>query len=166
MIKKIITNLLLIFCLASCANNSKKESPTIYISNLSSQRFDNIQIKFPKQILKLESLEPGLTRGQSFITNDQNDFFGRIFVKWKNHLGEDVYKSFTLLPNEMPSYFNPKVFNFVQIYLKDFDAEIVTFDTPNSEKILTNYDVILKDLYTLYVVKNKIAIRGSGLISY
>lgn len=166
MIKKIIANLLLIVLITSCTFKSRNESPTIYISNLSSQRFDNIQVKFPKHILNLESLEPGLTRGQSFIFNNENDFFGRIFVKWKNYLGEDVYKSFTLMPNEMPSYLDPRVFSYVQIYLKDFDVEVVTYDTPNSEKILTNYDIILKDLYTIYSVKNKIAVRGSGLISY
>lgn len=164
--KKILLHLFLLIFITSCNTNTRTESPTIYISNLSSHKIDNIQIKFPKYVLRLESLEPGLTRGQSFTTQNQDDFFGRIFVKWKNQLSEDVYKSFTLMPNDMPSYFNPNVFNYVQIYLKDFDVEVINYDTPNSEKILTNYDIVLKDLYTLYAVKNHIAVRGSGLISY
>jgi len=84
----------LIFLFSSCSSFSR-ESPTIYVSNLSSNIVKNIAIKFPRQTLNLPQLNPVLTQGISFIINDAEDFFGTIKVSWNNLYNENIIRDFT-----------------------------------------------------------------------
>ncbi len=150
----------LLFLLSSCSI-FPKEAPTIYVSNLSSNIIKNISIKFPKKTLNLPQLNPGLTQGGSFIINDSKDFFGIVKVEWNNLYNENIIRNFNLKENDLPSFFNPKDFGYVQIYIKDYDIQIITYDTPDSGNKTAQMDVILRDLNAFYNVEKKSPIRGS-----
>jgi hypothetical protein len=152
----------LLFLLSSCSS-FPKESPTIYVSNLSSNIIKNIAIKFPRQTLNLPQLNPGLTQGRSFIINDSEDFFGTIKVSWNNLYNENIIRNFNLKENDLPSFFNPKDFGYVQIYIKDYDIQIITYDTTDSGNKTAQMDIILRDLNVIYNVEKKSPIRGSLL---
>ena len=152
----------LLFLLSSCSI-FPKEAPTIYVSNLSSNIIKNISIKFPKKTLNLPQLNPGLTQGGSFIINDSEDFFGTVKVGWNNLYSENIIRNFNLKKNDLPSFFNPKDFSYVQIYIKDYDIEIITYDTVDSGNKTAQMDIILKDLNVYYNVEKKSPVRGSLL---
>ncbi len=152
----------LLFLLSSCSI-FPKEAPTIYVSNLSPNIIKNISIKFPKKTLNLPQLNPGLTQGGSFIINDSEDFFGTIKVGWNNLYSENIIRNFNLKENDLPSFFNPKDFGYVQIYIKDYDIEIITYDTVDSGNKTAQMDIILKDLNVYYNVEKKSPARGSLL---
>lgn len=154
--------LFLLFLLSSCSI-FPKEAPTIYVSNLSPNIIKNISIKFPKKTLNLPQLNPGLTQGGSFIVNDSEDFFGTTKVEWNNLYNENIVRNFNLKKNDLPSFFNPKDFSYMQIYIKDYDIQIITYDTPDSGNKTAQMDVILRDLNTLYNVEKKSPIIGSLL---
>lgn len=154
--------LFMLFSLSSCSI-FPKEAPTIYVSNLSPNIIKNISIKFPKKTLNLPQLNPGLTQGGSFIVDDSEDFFGTIKVGWNNLYSENIIRNFNLKENDLPSFFNPKDFGYVQIYIKDYDIEIITYDTVDSGNKTAQMDVILRDLNALYNVEKKSPIRGSLL---
>ena len=150
----------LLFLLSSCSS-FPKESPTIYVSNLSSNIIKNISIKFPRQNLYLPQLNPGLTQGRSIIINDSQDFFGTIKVSWNNLYNENIIRNFSLKKNDLPSFFNPKDFSYIQIYIKDYDIQIITYDTKDSGNKTAQMDIILKDLNVYYNVEKKSPIRVS-----
>ena len=150
----------LLFLLSSCSI-FPKEAPTIYVSNLSPNIIKNISIKFPKKTLNLPQLNPGLTQGGSFIINDSKDFFGIVKVEWNNLYNENIIRNFNLKENDLPSFFNPKDFGYVQIYIKDYDIQIITYDTIDSANKTAQMDIILKDLNVYYNVEKKSPIRGS-----
>ena len=152
----------LFFLLSSCSI-FPKEGPTIYVSNLSPNIIKNISIKFPKKTLNLPQLNPGLTQGGSFIINDPEDFFGTVKVGWNNLYNENIIRNFNLKENDLPSFFNPKDFGYVQIYIKDYDIQIITYDTTDSGNKTAQMDIILRDLNALYNVEKKSPIRGSLL---
>ena len=152
----------LLFLLSSCSI-FPKEAPTIYVSNLSPNIIKNISIKFPKKTLNLPQLNPGLTQGGSFIINDSEDFFGTVKVGWNNLYSENIIRNFNLKKNDLPSFFNPKDFSYVQIYIKDYDIEIITYDTVDSGNKTAQMDIILKDLNVYYNVEKKSPVRGSLL---
>jgi hypothetical protein len=152
----------LLFLLSSCSI-FPKEAPTIYVSNLSPNIIKNISIKFPKKTLNLPQLNPGLTQGGSFIINDSKDFFGIVKVEWNNLYNENIIRNFNLKENDLPSFFNPKDFGYVQIYIKDYDIQIITYDTPDSGNKTAQMDIILKDLNVYYNVEKKSPVRGSLL---
>ena len=150
----------LLFLLASCSS-FPKESPTIYVSNLSSNIIKNISIKFPRQTLNLPQLNPGLTQGKSFIINDSEDFFGTIKVSWNNLYNENIIRNFDIKKSDLPSFFDPKDFSYVQIYIKDYDIQIITYDTLDSGNKTAQMDIILRDLNVYYNVEKKSPIKGS-----
>ena len=150
----------LLFLLSSCSS-FPKESPTIYVSNLSSNIVKNIAIKFPRQNLNLPQLNPGLTQGRSIIINDSQDFFGTIKVSWNNLYNENIIRNFSLKKNDLPSFFNPKDFSYIQIYIKDYDIQIITYDTKDSANKTAQMDIILRDLNVYYNVEKKSPIKGS-----
>jgi hypothetical protein len=152
----------LLFLLSSCSI-FPKEAPTIYVSNLSPNIIKNISIKFPKKTLNLPQLNPGLTQGGSFIINDSKDFFGIVKVEWNNLYNENIIRNFNLKENDLPSFFNPKDFGYVQIYIKDYDIQIITYDTPDSGNKTAQMDIILRDLNVYYNVEKKSPVRGSLL---
>jgi len=51
----------------------------------------------------------------------------------------------------------------VQIYIKDYDIQIITYDTKDSGNKTAQMDIILKDLRVYYNVEKKSPIRGSLL---
>jgi hypothetical protein len=152
----------LLFLLSSCSI-FPKEGPTIYVSNLSPNIIKNISIKFPKKTLNLAQLNPGLTQGGSFIVNDPEDLFGTVKVGWNYIHNENIIRNFNLKENDLPSFFNPKDFGYVQIYIKDYDIQIITYDTTDSGNKTAQMDIILRDLNALYNVEKKSPIRGSLL---
>ena len=154
--------ILIFLSLFSCAN-FPREGPTIYVSNLSSNIVKNISIKFPQKTLNLSQLNPGSTQGSSFIINGSEDFFGTIKVSWKNLYNENIIRNFSIKKNDLPSFFNPKDFGYVQIYIKDYDIQIITYDTKDSGNKTAQMDIILKDLRVYYNVEKKSPIRGSLL---
>jgi hypothetical protein len=154
--------ILIFLSLFSCSN-FPREGPTIYVSNLSSNIVKNISIKFPKKTLNLPQLNPGLTQGGSFIINDPEDFFGPVKVGWNTLYNENIIRNFNLKENDLPSFFNPKDFGYVQIYIKDYDIQIITYDTKDSGNKTAQMDIILKDLNVYYNVEKKSPIRGSLL---
>ena len=111
----------LLFLLASCSS-FPKESPTIYVSNLSSNIIKNISIKFPRQNLNLPQLNPGLTQGRSIIINDSQDFFGTIKVSWNNLYNENIIRNFSLKKNDLPSFLIQKI-----LVIFRFISRITTF---------------------------------------
>ncbi len=155
--------IILIFLLLFSCANFPREGPTIYVSNLSSNIVKNISIKFPQKTLNLSQLNPGSTQGSSFIINGSEDFFGIIKVSWKNLYNENIIRNFSIKKNDLPSFFNPKDFGYVQIYIKDYDIQIITYDTKDSGNKTAQMDIILKDLNVYYNVEKKSPIRGSLL---
>jgi len=150
----------LLLLLSSCTN-FPREGPTIYVSNLSSNIVKNIAIKFPRQTLNLPQLNPGLTQGRSFIINDVEDFFGTIKVSWNNLYNENIIRDFYIKKSDLPSFFDPKDFSYIQIYIKDYDIQIITYDTKDSGNKTAQMDIILKDLNVYYNVEKKSPIKGS-----
>jgi len=150
----------LLFLLSSCSR-FPRESPTIYVSNLSSNIVKNISIKFPRYTLNLPQLNPGLTQGKSFIINGLEDFFGIIKVDWNNLYNEKIVRNFNLKDKDLPSFFNDKEFSYIQIYIKDYDIQTITYDTIDSSNKTAQMDIILRDLNVYYNVENKSPIRGS-----
>jgi len=154
--------ILIFLSLFSCSN-FPREGPTIYVSNLSSNIVKNISIKFPQKTLNLTQLRPGLTQGSSFIINGSQDFFGTIKVGWKNLYDENIIRDFSIKKNDLPSFFNPRDFGYVQIYIKDYDIQIITYDAKDSSNKTAQMDIILKDLNVYYNIEKKSPIRGSLL---
>jgi hypothetical protein len=154
--------ILIFLSLFSCSN-FPREGPTIYVSNLSSNIVKNISIKFPQKTLNLTQLNPGSTQGSSFIINGSEDFFGTIKVSWKNLYDENIIRNFSIKKNDLPSFFNPRDFGYVQIYIKDYDIQIITYDTKDSGNKTAQMDIILKDLNIYYNVEKKSPVRGSLL---
>ena len=154
--------ILIFFLLFSCSS-FPREGPTIYVSNLSSNIVKNISIKFPQKTLNLSQLNPGSTQGLSFIINGSQDFFGTIKVGWKNLYDENIIRDFSIRKNDLPSFFNPRDFGYVQIYIKDYDIQIITYDTKDSGNKTAQMDIILKDLNVYYNVEKKSPIIGSLL---
>jgi hypothetical protein len=150
----------LLFLLSSCSS-FPKESPTIYVSNLSSNIVKNIIIKFPQQTLHLPQLNPGLTQGRSFIINDSEDFFGTIKVSWNNLYNENIIRDFYIKKSDLPSFFDAKDFSYIQIYVKDYDIQIITYDTKDSGNKTAQMDIILRDLNVYYNVEKKSPVKGS-----
>jgi len=150
----------LLFLLSSCSS-FPKESPTIYVSNLSSNIVKNIAIKFPRQTLNLPQLNPGLTQGRSFIINDVEDFFGTIKVSWNNLYNENIIRDFYIKKSDLPSFFDAKDFSYIQIYVKDYDIQIITYDTKDSGNKTAQMDIILRDLNVYYNVEKKSPVKGS-----
>ena len=117
----------LLFLLSSCSI-FPKEAPTIYVSNLSPNIIKNISIEFPKKTLNLPQLNPGLTRGGSFIVNDPEDFFGAIKVGWNNLYSENIIRNFNLKKNDLPSFLIHKIlliFKFISKITK-FKLSLMT----------------------------------------
>ena len=152
----------LLLLLSSCSR-FPRESPTVYISNLSSNIVKNIAIKFPRQNLNLPQLNPGLTQGKSFIIGDEEDFFGTIKVSWNNLYNENIIRNFSINKNDLPSFFNPKDFSYIQIYIKDYDIQIITYDTIDSGNKTAQMDLTLRDLNVYYNVEKNSPVRGSLL---
>jgi hypothetical protein len=154
--------ILIFLSLFSCSN-FPREGPTIYVSNLSPNIVKNISIKFPQKTLNLTQLNPGKTQGSSFIINGSQDFFGTVKVGWKNLYDENIIRNFSIKENDLPSFFNPRDFGYVQIYIKDYDIQIITYDTKDSGNKTAQMDIILKDLNVYYNVEKKSPVRGSLL---
>ena len=154
--------ILIFLSLFSCSN-FPREGPTIYVSNLSPNIVKNISIKFPQKTLNLTQLNPGKTQGSSFIINGSQDFFGTVKVGWKNLYDENIIRNFSIKENDLPSFFNPRDFGYVQIYIKDYDIQIITYDTKDSGNKTAQMDIILKDLNIYYNVEKKSPVRGSLL---
>ena len=74
---------------------------------------------------------------------------------------ENIIRNFDIKKSDLPSFFDPKDFSYVQIYIKDYDIQIITYDTEDSGNKTAQMDIILKDLNVYYNVEKKSPIRGS-----
>lgn len=122
----ILTSLFLV----SCA--SLKESPVIYFSNLSNAPIKNIKCTWAeKNVLTLPALNPGDSRSLSFYIKGEESFFGLINVSWDNFEGKNMTKSFFFRKENMPGFFDPTTYNYVQLYFDQEDIEVLSSDAPD-----------------------------------
>lgn len=133
------------FFLTACVG-AKIESPVVYISNASPEVVKNIRIDWVKNLLSLPALNPGDSRSQSFYIRSNDDFFGLIKVSWVNSEGNNINREFFFRAPNMPSIDDHTTYNYVQIYLDQYDFEIVSSDAPDltgktrrMEQLLTSY---------------------------
>lgn len=119
----------LFFILIGCSAASKKESPTIYFSNASSDMIKNIEVRWAlKNVLSLPALSPGDSRTQSFYIKKEDDFFGEVSVSWYNARGEKMSKNFVLRKEHLPSINDKFAFNYAQFYFFQDDVEVISSD--------------------------------------
>lgn len=121
---------LLTVLLASCAPT--KESPVIYFSNASLAPIRDIQCTWAREnALSLPLLQPGDSRSQSFYMHDFDDFFGPVYISWRNDRGEKLIREFSFKANNLPSIEDHTTYNFVQFYLDQEEMELVSSDAPD-----------------------------------
>ncbi len=120
---------LILLSVVSCAANL--ESPVLYLSNASSDRVRNIECNWNGNLLTLAALNPGDTRSQSFFVRSDVEFFGPVVLSWYNGKGDRVSKSFNFKKENLPSINDKTLYNYVQLYLDQEDAEIVSSDIPD-----------------------------------
>lgn len=127
--KKNYIAIFFLILLSACSNAHKIESPTIYLSNASSDFIKNIKVNWAsKANLTLPNLNPGDTRTQSFYLKSKDNFFGEVMVSWNNARGEMLTKNFTIQKIHLPSIDEKYGFNYVQLYFSQTDAEVITSD--------------------------------------
>lgn len=139
-----ISFILLHLFLFACTS---RESPTIYISNVSPNPIKNIEINWAeKNLLTLPLLNPGDTRGQSFYIKSKSSFFGPTFISWYNSEGKKTVKNFNFRKSHLPSISDNDVFSYVQLYLDQYEAEVMTIDSVDAggkiqkmERLMTKY---------------------------
>lgn len=116
--------------LASCGAN--RESPVIYFSNASLAPVRDIQCNWTrKNALTLPVLNPGDSRSQSFYMSSTDDFFGPIYISWRNDRGEKIVREFSFRANNLPSIDDDTTYNYVQFYLDQEELELVSSDAPD-----------------------------------
>ncbi len=126
---KIFLILLAVF-LSSCAPT--KESPVIYFSNASLAPVRDIQCYWAKKnSLTLPVLAPGDSRSQSFYMHNLSDFFGPVYISWRNDKGEKLVREFVFKANNLPSIGDATTYNYVQFYLDQEELELVSSDAPD-----------------------------------
>ncbi len=119
----------LFFILISCSSVSKKESPTIYFSNTSSDMIKNIEVRWAlKNILSLPALSPGDSRTQSFYIKSDDDFFGEVVVSWYNARSEKLSKNLVFRKEHLPSVSDKFAFSYAQLYFSQENVEIIISD--------------------------------------
>lgn len=144
--------ILLSFFAVSCSG-SLRESPVIYLSNVSVEKISNIEVRWARKAnLVLPSLNPGESNGQSFYIRGDSDFFGEITVSWLNARGERVSKIFEIRQENLPSLSNRRSHNYVQLYFGQEDFEVVSSDSPDlrnkvrkMESLMRRYSQVYQD---------------------
>lgn len=121
-----IFTVLIAMLLVGCGANS--ESPVIYMSNASPSSVKRIECNWNGNILSLAALNPGDTRSQSFVINNNSKFFGPIYVTWYNDKGERVSKNFNFRRENLPSIEDKTTYNYVQLYFDQADIEVTSSD--------------------------------------
>ncbi len=136
--------LIFISFLSACSSLSHKESPVIYVSNLSPQPINNIKIIWAgNKVLKLQTLNPGKTRSQSFYLDDSDDFFGVVNISWSDANHNQNSRDLYFKRNHMPSIDDHEMYSYVQIYLEQKDMEMLSSDAPDLGNITKKRDATL-----------------------
>lgn len=145
--------------LSSCS--SKTESPVIYFSNLSKSVVSDIKCVWARnETLTLPYLHPGDSRGQSFYINSNDDFFGPVYISWRNKEGRKIIREFDFKKNNLPSIEIDRSYDYVQFYLDQEGMDIVSSDAPDLSYKTVRMDKKLRDIKRLYGRRN----GGSSLI--
>jgi hypothetical protein len=141
---KIFSTILLLL-LAACSA-SKRESPVVYFSNASEKPIRNIKVQWVSANLSLPSLNPGDTRSQSFYITKDTQFLGLIRASWVNGEGNSIVKEFRVNAKNLPSISDRTTYSYVQLYLDQYDLEVVTSDaadlpgkTRRMEQVMAHY---------------------------
>lgn len=146
--------ILVSFLFISCAPS--KESPVVYFSNASADPISDIKCDWVgKHTMTLAALNPGDSRSQSFYIRDNDDFFGRIKVSWRNNKGAALVREFAFRKNNLPSIFNSKTYNYVQFYLDQDELEIISSDAPNLSGKIRKMDKLMRNHKKAYLRKGK-----------
>jgi hypothetical protein len=152
--KKIIL-IFLSFLTFSCGAQ-KKESPVIYFSNSSPNPIQNIECEWAEENkLSLSVLNPGQSRSESFYVRDDSNFFGQVKVSWQNANGEKIAREFFFNKNNLPSFSDPTIYSYVQLYLDQEEMEITTSDAPDLAGKTRKMDRILAQYRDSYVSGKK-----------
>lgn len=142
--KSVLYLVVTLFLLASCA--TPKESPVIYISNISTSPISDIKCVWAwNDTLTLPHLYPGDSRGQSFYISQNKDFFGPVSISWKNSQGRRISREFDFKKNNLPSIEISRSYDYVQFYLDQEGLEIVSSDAPNLSYKSVRMDKKLRD---------------------
>ncbi|MBL6664466.1 MAG: hypothetical protein ISQ34_01325 [Rickettsiales bacterium] len=143
--RSIFVAIISLLLVASCSG--RKESPVIYFSNISTQPISDITcIWVGNKKLTLPHLYPGDSRGQSFFINDNADFFGPVYISWRNQQGRKVIREFDFKKNNLPSIENERSYDYVQFYFEQDWMEIVSSDAPDLSYKMVRMDKILRDV--------------------
>ena len=62
---------------------------------------------------------------------------------WNNLYNENIMRDFYIKKSDLPSFFDVKDFSYIQIYIKDYDIQIITYDTKDSGNKIAQMDIIL-----------------------
>lgn len=150
-----------LFLFTSCSGH--KESPVIYFSNISNKPVTEIQcVWVNNKRLSLPALYPGDSRGQSFYISKNSDFFGPVYISWRNDEGKKVIREFDFKKNNLPSIENERSYDYVQFYFDQEEMEIVSSDAPDLSYKTVRMDRVLREAKRLY---NSRAKPTSSLIS-
>jgi hypothetical protein len=135
----IIISLLLL--INSCS--STKESPVIYFSNVSPEIVKNIECSWNENTLSLASLNPGDTRSQSFYIDDNQDFFGPVYITWYNANNEKISKNFNFNKENLPSINDHTTYNYIQLYFDQSDIEVTSSDVADLTGKIRRMELIM-----------------------
>lgn len=137
--------------LFSCSGLSSKEiGPSIYFSNISSKKIKNIRAYWSGTQLSLPSLVPGDSRSQNFYIRDANDFFGNVRINWTMENGRSKVKEFLIGKIHLPNFANED-YKYVQIYLDEDEAEVITSDIIDLSSKMRRMEKILIKRHNEYI---------------
>lgn len=160
---KFLTILLIAF-LGACEIGSHKESPVIYMSNASSLPIHDIKVVWvDNKVLKLQTLNPGQTRSQSFYLDDSDDFFGLVKISWSGANRSTNTRELYFKRNNMPSIDEHEMYSYVQLYFEQNDLEILSSDNPDMGNITKKRDAMLLGFKKSYSVEQPM--NSGSLIS-
>jgi hypothetical protein len=130
---------LALISLTSCS--STKESPAIYITNVTSGIVKNIDINWANHNhLNLQTISPGDSRAKSFILKKTKDFFGPVTVSWINGDGKKITKNFVFSENRLPSIKEKRMYSYIQVYLMLNNLEVIGSDDDDADNIVRAMD--------------------------
>jgi len=135
--------ILLIAFLNACSFRTT-ESPVIYISNSSPAPINDIKVVWvDNKVLKLQTLNPGQTRSQSFYLSDSDDFFGLVKISWTDANHNNNTRELYFRRNNMPSIDDHEMYSYVQLYFEQNDLEMLSSDNPDMGNITKKRDATL-----------------------
>lgn len=102
-----------------------------------------------------------MTRSQAFKIANNNDFFGKIVVSWKNDQKEGFSREFFLRRKNLPSIDNPNSFNYIQLFFDQSNFEVLSSDAPDLASKTSRMEAILTQLADDYRGNRESQIQSS-----